>query len=840
MSTETENTNPRHVLSPLACDAEGLRQSIRDAMVREVGKDPDLATPRDWLHAVSFAIRERVIERRVMTRRQFAEQEDVKRVYYLSMEYLIGRMLEANLRNMGLFAIIRDALADLGVDFREISRLEEDAALGNGGLGRLAACILESMATQGYPGYGYGIRYEYGMFQQRFENFRQVEHPDNWLRYGNPWEFQRPEKTFLVKFYGHVVEHHEMNGENRFTWEEGEEVLAMAYDYPTAGYQRRNVNNLRLWAAKATRDFNLRYFNEGDYIRAVADKSESETISMVLYPNDATAIGKELRLKQEYFFVCASLQDILDRHRSLNHPFSDLPNKAAIQLNDTHPAIAVAEFMRLLVDQHWLPWEQAWTITRNVFSYTNHTLMPEALETWPVDLMERVLPRHLQIIYRINHEFLKEIRHRFPGDHDLLRRLSIVDEDHGRQIRMAHLAVVGSHKVNGVAALHTDLLRQTLFADFHRIWPERFINVTNGVTPRLWVLQANPGLTDMITARIGKTWKFNLDRLTEFAPYAHDPATRAEFRAVKRANKERLAGLIQRRTGLVVNPGVMFDVQIKRIHEYKRQLLKLLHVIELYQRIRDGEEVLPRVVLFAGKAAPGYRRAKDIIALINEVGDIINQDPAIGDRLKCIFFPNYEVSSATLIIPAADLSQQISTAGFEASGTGNMKLALNGALTIGTLDGANIEIRDAVGHENIFIFGMNAAEIAAHRQRGVPPSAHLDSHPRLRGIIDALKNGFFANGGRDLHIEMARYLLEDDPFFVLADYAAYSEASLWADQRYENAEAWSESALLNIARMNYFSIDRTVREYAENIWGSQPDPVEPPCVALPLTQPQHS
>lgn len=826
-SSQTETPDPLSAPAQ-TCDSATLRKSIRNALVRVVGKDPEMATARDWLHAVSFAIRERIIERRVSTRRQFAEEE-VKRVYYLSMEYLIGRMLEANLRNMGILEPTREALADLGVDFEDIARLEEDAALGNGGLGRLAACILESMATQGYPGYGYGIRYEYGMFQQHIEHFRQVEHPDNWLRFGNPWEFPRPEKTFPVRFYGNVIKHHEADGDICYAWEGGEAVLAMAYDYPTAGYERRNVNNLRLWAAKATRDFDLRYFNEGDYIRAVADKNESETISMVLYPNDSKAIGKELRLKQEYFFVCASLQDILNRHMHLGLPMDTLPDRAAIQLNDTHPAIAVAEFMRLLVDQHKVPWVQAWTITRQVFSYTNHTLMPEALETWPVDLMERVLPRHMTIIYRINHEFLEEVRHRFPGDHALLSRLSIIDEDGERRVRMAHLAVVGSHKVNGVAALHTDLLKQTLFADFDRVWPDRFINVTNGVTPRLWVIQANPGLTALIDSRIGSEWKYDLDRLREFEPYASDAPTRAAFRAVKLQNKERLAALVHKRTGVTIDPNVMFDVQIKRFHEYKRQLLKLLHMIELYQRIRDGEDVLPRVVLFAGKAAPGYEQARNTIEVINEVADIINQDPAIGDRLKCVFFPNYEVSSASIIIPAADLSEQISTAGFEASGTGNMKLALNGALTIGTLDGANIEIRDAVGGENIFIFGMTAAEVSAHRGVGIPPRTHLGAHPRLHGIIEALRTGFFANGGRDLHQELARYLLEDDPFFVLADYAAYSDACNHVDRLYQEPEAWSEAALLNVARMGYFSIDRTVRDYAEQVWDAIPAPVQAPC-----------
>jgi starch phosphorylase len=820
--------NPRNASHPMTCDAASLRQSIRDALVRVVGKDPELATDRDWLHAVSYAIRERIIERRVQTRRQFASK-DVKRVYYLSMEYLIGRMLETNLRNMGIFEVTQEALADLGVDFRRMARLEEDAALGNGGLGRLAACILESMATQGFPGYGYGIRYEYGMFQQHIEHFRQVEHPDPWLRYGNPWEFPRAEKVFPVRFYGRVVEHHQADGSTCFAWEDGEQVLAMAYDYPTAGFERRNVNNLRLWAAKSTRDFDLRYFNEGDYIRAVADKNESETISMVLYPNDSTSIGKELRLKQEYFFVSASLQDIFDRHEKLGYPIETLPDKVAIQLNDTHPAIAVAEFMRLLVDQHHLRWKPAWEITRKVFAYTNHTLMPEALETWPVELMERVLPRHMKIIYRVNHEFLEEVRHQFPGDHDLLRRLSIIDEDHGRRVRMAHLAVVGSHKVNGVAALHTHLLKQTLFADFNRVWPDRFINVTNGVTPRLWMVQANPGLSALLDTHLEQPWKYDLAHLREFECFAGDAGIRADFRKIKRQNKLHLAGLIKRRSNLSICTDVLFDVQIKRIHEYKRQLLKLLHVIELYQRIRDGEAVLPRVVLFAGKAAPGYRRAKEIIELINEVADIVNHDPMVGDRLKCVFFPNYEVSSATVIIPAADLSEQISTAGFEASGTGNMKLALNGALTIGTLDGANIEIRDAVGQENLFIFGMTTEEVNQLRARHLPPAMHLDRHPRLRSILDALRTGYFANGGRAVHAEIARYLLEEDPYFVLADYAAYSEACASADRLYENQEAWSQAALLNVARMSYFSIDRTVRNYAEQIWDVQAEPVDHPC-----------
>ncbi|WP_018873628.1 glycogen/starch/alpha-glucan phosphorylase [Thioalkalivibrio sp. ALJ16] len=813
-------------LPNLPNDVEGLRQSIRDAMVRVVGEDPKQATQRDWLEALSFAIRERMVERRLLTRRQFAE-EDVKRVYYLSMEYLIGRMLEANLRNMGILDEARQALADLGQDLDTILDLEDDAALGNGGLGRLAACILESLATQGYPGYGYGIRYEFGMFRQQFEPYHQVEHPDNWLRYGNPWEFPRSDRKYPIHFYGYVVEHHHPGGEARYTWEDGEEVMAMAYDYPTAGYGRRNVNNLRLWAAKATRDFDLRYFNEGDYIRAVADKAESETISMVLYPNDATAIGKELRLKQEYFFVSASLQDIMERHLALGYDLDALPDKVAIQLNDTHPAIAVAELMRLLIDHHEVSWERAWDLTRRTFAYTNHTLMPEALETWPVELMEQVLPRHMGIIYQINHAFLEEVRHRYPGDNDRLARLSIIDEANGRRVRMAHLAVVGSHHINGVAALHTQLLQETLFEDFYTLWPERFINVTNGVTPRLWMIQSNPALTALLGQHIGDDWQYNLDGLRALEPYAHDAGVQQAFMDVKRANKQRLADLVRERTGVELNPDVLFDVQIKRIHEYKRQLLKLLHVVDLYRRIRAGEDVPPRVVLFGGKAAPGYARAKAIIQVINEVADIVNHDPAIGDRLKCVFFPNYEVSSASIIIPAADISEQISTAGFEASGTGNMKLALNGALTVGTLDGANIEIRDAVGEDAIFIFGMTTDEVVEHRRHGPSPEAILAGQPGLNAAVEMIESGFFTCNDPGTHADLGRYLRQEDPFFVIADYAAYAEACERADTLYADRSAWAEAAILNVARMGYFSIDRTVRDYAGNIWDITPEPVAP-------------
>ncbi|OOG23064.1 glycogen phosphorylase [Thioalkalivibrio denitrificans] len=808
---------------PRPCDKEGLKKSIRDALIHQAGKDPLEATPRDWLEAVSYAIRERLIERRMFTQRLF-NREHVKRVYYLSMEYLIGRMLINSLLNLGFYEACREALSEMGVDLLGIAELEPDAALGNGGLGRLAACILDSMASQCMPGYGYGIRYEYGMFQQQIENGQQIEHPDNWLRYGNNWEFPRPEKIYRVRFYGRVVTHRD-NGNLRHHWQDCEEVIAMAYDHPTPGYGNKNVNNLRLWAAKSTRDFDLNYFNEGDYIGAIQKKAESETISMVLYPNDATAIGRELRLKQEYFFVSASIQDVLDHHEEMGYRITELPDKVALQLNDTHPAIAVAELMRLLLDKYQLPWMSAWEITKAVFGYTNHTLLPEALETWPVEVMERVLPRHMQIIYDINFHFLNEVRHTFPGDTEVIKRLSIIDEEHGRQVRMAHLAVVGSHKINGVAALHTKLLESTLFHDFYRLWPERFVSITNGITPRLWLHQANPALCALISEHIGRDWVMDLSQLRALESFADDPKCREEFRAVKEANKRRLADLVLERTGIRIDPNAMFDVQVKRIHEYKRQLLNILHVIAFYNRIRRGEagDQTKRVVLFGGKAAPSYVRAKQVIRLINDVADLINHDPMVNDRLKVVFFPNYDVSAATVIIPAADLSEQISTAGMEASGTGNMKLALNGALTIGTLDGANVEIRDAVGEENMFIFGLTAEEVAETRARGYRPRECYQENAELKEVLNMIGSGFFTPDDPARYGDLVDDLLNNDAFLVLADFAAYVQAQEQVDALYTDREDWTRRAMLNTARMGYFSIDRTVQQYAEEVWGVVPE-----------------
>ncbi|MBL8477789.1 MAG: glycogen/starch/alpha-glucan phosphorylase, partial [Sterolibacteriaceae bacterium] len=688
-------------------DADSIRRSLHNRLIYTIGKDPITATDRDWFHAAAAVVRERMIERWMETMRSYYV-EDRKRVYYLSMEFLMGRAMTNSMLNICAEQEFRDALAalgEIGVKPEAIAEVEPDAALGNGGLGRLAACFLDSMATMGIAGYGYGIRYEYGMFHQGIEDGQQVEHPDNWLRYGNPWEFPRPEVLYQVKFHGRVVEFTDEHGARRHQWVDSDDVMAMAYDYPIPGYDTGTVNNMRLWAAKASRDFDLRYFNEGNYIAAVEDKNQSENLSKVLYPDDTTEMGRELRLKQQYFFVSASLQDMLYRFAKSETPLDKLPEKVAIQLNDTHPSIAVPELMRILIDQHRFEWSRAWDIVTRTFAYTNHTLMPEALETWPVGLFERVLPRHLQIIYEINHRFLKDVMHHYPGDPALWQRMSLIDENKGKRIRMAHLAIVGSHKVNGVAAIHTRLMKETIFADFHRLWPGKIVNMTNGVTPRRWLNQANPGLARLIGSRIGKGWLKDLDQLRQLTPLADDAAFRDAFVRVKRDNKARLAQVIRQRLGIAVDPDSLFDVQIKRIHEYKRQLLNLLHVVTLYNRLRAGGDATPRTVIFGGKAAPGYRMAKLVIRLINDVADVVNNDPVMRGRLKVVFIPNYDVSNAELIIPAADLSEQISTAGTEASGTGNMNLSLNGALTIGTLDGANVEIREQVGEDNIFIFG---------------------------------------------------------------------------------------------------------------------------------------
>ena len=806
---------------PLGLDEASLKRSIANRLVYSVGKDPYSAKPRDWYFCLAYAVRDRLMERWMETMRSY-HRHDAKRVYYLSLEFLIGRTLVNSILNMDIGAETRKALLAMGLDLEELREQEPDAALGNGGLGRLAACFLDSMATLRLPGFGYGIRYEYGMFNQSIVGGRQVETPENWLRYGNPWEFPRPAILYPVHFYGRVVEYRGEDGRMHHHWVDTEDVMAMAYDTPVPGYQVNTVNNMRLWSAKSTREFDLGYFNEGNYIKAVEDKNRTENISRVLYPNDANVVGRELRLKQQYFFVSASLQDILHRYVLHHDGFEDLPSKVAIQLNDTHPAIAVPELMRLLIDVHHLRRDDAWRLTRQVFSYTNHTLMPEALETWGVDLIGRLLPRHLELIYEINHRFLEEVRHQHPGDVDRVRRMSLIDEDNGRRVRMAHLAIVGSHKVNGVSEIHTDLMRETIFKDFDQCYPDRIINITNGVTPRRWIRQANPALADLISSRVRHDWIGDLTRIDRLEPFAEEALFRSEFRDVKRANKQRLATLIARRLGIRVSPDSLFDVQIKRIHEYKRQLLNLLHVVTLYNRLRGGAgpDPVARTVIFGGKAAPGYAMAKLVIRLIHDVADVVNNDPAAHDLLKVVFVPNYDVTSAADIIPAADLSEQISTVGTEASGTGNMKLGLNGALTIGTLDGANVEMREAVGSDNFFLFGLDRAGLARLRAEGYAPRDRYHGNPELQQVLDMIGGGFFSPDEPARYRAIVDALLNEDQYLLLADYADYLRAQQEVESAYRDAEAWSRRAILNIARLGRFSSDRTVMEYAEKIWGA--------------------
>ncbi|HLP96886.1 MAG TPA: glycogen/starch/alpha-glucan phosphorylase [Sideroxyarcus sp.] len=803
-------------------DKEAIQTSLADHLIYSNSKFPANATTRDWFETAAYTVRDRLVERWMETMQRYYGR-DSKRVYYLSLEFLMGRTLSNAVLNLEMDQQCRDALYEMGQEFETVAGIEPDAALGNGGLGRLAACFLDSMATLDLPCYGYGIRYEYGMFRQSIENGEQVEHPDNWLRYGNPWEFPRPELLYPVKFYGRVVEYKHENGLLRHHWVDTDDVMAMAYDTPIPGYGGKTVNNMRLWAAKSSRDFELGYFNQGNYIQAVADKNESENLSKVLYPNDTTETGRELRLKQQYFFVSASLQDMLYRYKKNHEGWTQLPDKVAVQMNDTHPSIAVAEMMRLLVDVHHLPWETAWGLSTRIFSYTNHTLMPEALETWPVAMFESVLPRHLQIIYEINHRFLQQVMHQFPGDGELLQRLSIIDEGQGRRVRMSHLAIIGSHTVNGVAALHTELMKRTIFADFERITPGKIINMTNGVTPRRWLNQANPGLAQLITARIGKGWLTDLGQLERLRGFTDDATFRQQFRTVKQANKERLAGLIRKQLGIEVDPNSLFDIQIKRIHEYKRQLLNVLHVITLYNRIRGGADAVPRTVIIAGKSAPGYMMAKRIIRLINDVAQVVNNDQQVGGRLKLVFMPNYDVSNAERIVPAADLSEQISTAGTEASGTGNMKLALNGALTIGTLDGANIEIRDEVGAENFFLFGLSTGEIDELHRQGYDPLAYYRGNAELKQALDMIASGFFCPDEPARYQEVVDALLKrGDKFLLLADYASYVACHDKVQEIYRDPQEWTRRAILNVAGMGQFSSDRTIREYAEHIWHVAP------------------
>ena len=823
-SSTTKNSKNISPSTPLVPSAKTpMSESLQNHLIFSCFKTDAVATPRDWYATAAYTVRDHVIDRWVKTAEAYYA-EDPKRVYYLSLEFLIGRMLTNAALNVGVKDEVSAGLTFLGHKMEEAVEMEPDAALGNGGLGRLAACFLDSMATMDIPAAGYGIRYEYGMFKQSIENGQQVENPDNWLRYGNIWEFQRPEATYDVKFFGRTMQFPRDNILDH-RWLDAEHVVAMAYDVPVPGYDTHTVNNLRLWSAKATREFDLRQFNDGNYEKAVEERNETESISKVLYPNDASASGRELRLKQQYFFVSASIQDILRRFLAAHDikkltDWNLLSEKIAIQLNDTHPAIGVAEMMYQLVDVHHLNWDLAWSLVEKIFAYTNHTLMPEALETWSIELFGTLLPRHLEIIYEINTHFLHMVNRKFPGDTDLLRRVSIIDETHGRRVRMAHLAVVGSHTVNGVAALHSELLKTTLFADFDRIYPGKITNVTNGITPRRWLNQANPELTKLITKAIGTGFVKDLTQLTKLTPLADDADFRKAFRTVKHANKVRLAQKIEKLTGVKLNPHSLFDVQIKRIHEYKRQLLNVLHVITLYNRIRKGGVgITPRTVIFGGKAAPGYWMAKLIIRLINDVADIVNNDPAVGDKLKVVYYPNYEVSAAEILFPGSDLSEQISTAGTEASGTGNMKMALNGALTIGTLDGANVEIKEEVGDDNIFIFGLTTPEVAAIKANGYNPWDYYHGNTELKEVLDMIADGFFSVEDPNRYQAIFENLLhKGDNYLLLADYASYIAKQDVVSAVYQDVEEWTRRAILNVARMAKFSSDRTISEYAKKIW----------------------
>lgn len=796
-----------------------LAAEIEEHLLNTVGVASDDATRTDLMLAVAQVARQQLSQRWVATQ-ALERAEKARRVVYLSMEFLMGRTLSNALAALDLTAGTRQGLIQHAQSLEDIADREPDAALGNGGLGRLAACFLDSMATIGLPSFGYGIRYEYGMFAQAIVKGAQVEYPDPWLQDGTPWEFPRADISYPVRFGG-WVEH--IDGKP--VWRHAGEVAAKAYDMVVPGHGTDHVSTLRLWKAVAPAHFDLSAFNTGDYARAASTKNEFENISWVLYPNDSTPAGRELRLKQEYFFVAASVQDLIKRHLLENPSLANLADKVAIHLNDTHPAIAVAELMRLLCDEYQMDWDDAWELCGKTFSYTNHTLMPEALETWPVSLIAYVLPRHLEIIFRINKEFLEIAANYRPGDNGFLERLSLIDEHGERRVRMAHLSVVGSHKINGVSALHSNLLVMTIFADFADLWPERFTNMTNGVTPRRWLAQANPGLSSLLDETLGSRWRLDLDLLKGLNNYRTDAAFQAKFMAVKRANKLRLANYMERTTGIRVSPDSLFDVQVKRIHEYKRQLLNVLHVVTRYQAIlsNPGADWVPRVVIFSGKAASSYYAAKSIIRLIHDVGQIVNNDPRVGDKLKVVFIPNYGVSVAEVIMPGADLSEQISTAGTEASGTGNMKLALNGALTIGTDDGANIEIRQNVGDENIFIFGLKTPEVRALRQSGYQPMRHYESLPALKAVLNAISAGEFSPD------EPGRYrsLMESlpwggDHYLLLADYESYVATQNEVDAVYRQPGKWCERAIANVAGMGVFSSDRTIREYASQIWNISP------------------
>ena len=810
----------------LSTDVESLQKSFGRHLESSLAKDDYSATKLDIYKSLSYTVRDRLIERWIATQQTYYDR-DVKRVYYLSLEFLLGRVLGNNLVNLNINEECNLAMHELGYELEEIGEQEWDAGLGSGGLGRLAACFLDSMATHELPAYGYGIRYEYGIFCQKIQDGYQVETPDNWLRYESPWEIARPEYLYSIQFYGRVHQYKDANGTLKSEWLDTHGVMAMAYDIPIPGYSNNTVNNLRLWTARSTREFDLSYFNKGDYIKAVEDKERSETISKVLYPNDDIYEGKELRLKQEYFFVSATLQDAVRRYKKTHNTFDCFSDKVAIQLNDTHPAIAIPELMRVLVDIECISWEKAWEITTNTFGYTNHTILPEALEKWPISLIERVLPRHLQIIYEINRRFLKEVARRYPNDDERLRRMSLIEEGGKKKLRMAHLAIVGSHSTNGVAELHTEILKSQIFRDFFEFYPNRFNNKTNGITPRRWLKKCNPKLSKLISEHIGDGWLKDLNELKKLIPLSEDEGFHKAWRKVRIDNKQQLARYIQRMNGLQVDVNSIFDCHVKRIHEYKRQLLNILHVITLYNRIksRQADSFVPRTIIFGGKAAPGYHMAKLIIKLINSVAGIVNNDSKVSDKLKVVFLSNYSVSLAELIVPATDLSEHISTAGTEASGTSNMKFGLNGALTIGTLDGANIEIMKEVGKENIFIFGLTAREVAELKRTGYNPLDYYHNDTEIKTAIDMIASGYFSPPNPSLFMPIVDSLLQHDQYMVFADFSSYHRCQEEIGKTYKDQDDWTKKSIYNVANMGKFSSDRAISEYAKEIWGVESVPV---------------
>ncbi len=816
---------PKNNKSNFFTDGAKVKQSslvtqFAEHLEFDLVKDRTTVTDHDILEAISLAVKDRLARNWLKTQNEYNEN-NVKKVHYLSLEFLMGSLLGNSLINMGLYDEVKKLLEGFGYDLDKIMREEPDMGLGNGGLGRLAACFMESMSTLELPAYGYGILYEYGIFEQDIENGYQIEKPDHWLRYGNPWKIVRPEFTYKVKFNGTVTNYFDETGRTRYQWVNTDDVLAIANDVPVPGYQNKTVNTLRLWQAKATDEFNFSYFNQGNYLSAVENKNLSETISKVLYPNDSIPQGKILRLRQQYFFVSATLQDIIYNFKLLNKDFSLLPEKAAIQLNDTHPAIAIPDLMRILMDEEGLKWDEAWEITKQTFAYTNHTIVPEALEEWSESLLSTLLPRHMQIINEINRRFVDEVKAKYSADSDVVSKMSIIrDNESGRNVKMANLAIIGSHSTNGVAELHTDILKKYIFPDLNAFYPDKFNNKTNGISIRRFLLQANPELSELITGKIGDKWVTDLSDLRKIEKYLGDEKFKAKWREIKQNNKLRLIDFISKNHDVIVNPNSLFDSQVKRFHEYKRQLLNVLHVISLYNRIKlnPTENIVPRTVIFGGKAAPSYYMAKLIIKLINSVAEHVNNDKIVGDKLKVLFIKNYGVTLAERIMPASDLSEQISTAGFEASGTGNMKFALNGALTIGTLDGANVEIKKEVGDENIFIFGLTADEIMQKRKEGYSPAVYYDTNPELKLIVDMLRTNYFNKSEPGIFDPIVNELLYRDYYFVMADYQPYIDAQRKVESEYLNIDSWTRKSIINSARMEKFSSDRSIKEYARDIW----------------------